>query len=134
MDIDELSFSDCSELSEPPTSLVPPEGFFLPSPDESSAGRSQDEDLPPARKKRRVAPKERSTEVLDLHPRIDLSYGEQQSQIDLLVNTIRRHRKIVVIAGAGISTSAGSMHPASPAASCANVLHSSRLSLRRWPF
>ncbi|KNG85922.1 SIR2 family histone deacetylase (Hst4), partial [Aspergillus nomiae NRRL 13137] len=36
-----------------------------------------------------------------------LSYTEQQAQIDLLTKTLRRHRKIVVIAGAGISTSAG---------------------------
>jgi NAD-dependent histone deacetylase SIR2 len=56
-----------------------------------------------------AAPKERQTQRLDLSANAGLSYGEQQSQIDLLVKTLRRHRKIVVIAGAGISTSAGSM-------------------------
>ncbi|KAL4782996.1 putative SIR2 family histone deacetylase [Aspergillus varians] len=107
--MEDLSFSDCSDLSSAPSSPIAPEGFFLPSPDDSSAGRSQDDDdLPPARKKRRVAgPKERRTQLLDLTPHSSLSYGQQESQIDLLVNTIRYHRKIVVIAGAGISTSAG---------------------------
>ncbi|KAL3488105.1 silent information regulator protein Sir2p [Aspergillus germanicus] len=100
-------FSDCSSLSSVPSSPIAPEGFSLPSPDETSGGPSQD-DLPPARKKRRVAaPKERQTQRLDLAAGAGLSYGEQQSQIDLLVKTLRRHRKIVVIAGAGISTSAG---------------------------
>ncbi|KAF7594099.1 hypothetical protein BBP40_010097 [Aspergillus hancockii] len=106
----DYGFSDVSELSSPPASPTPPPGFY-PSPppsqdaDESSGIRSQDrDDLPPARKKRRVAaPKERRTQRLDL----SADYAEQQSQIDLLTETIRRHRKIVVIAGAGISTSAG---------------------------
>lgn len=111
MEVDGISFSDCSDLSSVPSSPIAPEGFFLPSPDESSAGR-QDDDLPPAKKKRRVAlPKERRTQLLDLNPAAGLSYGDQESQIDLLVNTIRGHRKIVVIAGAGISTSAGSTRP-----------------------
>ncbi|KAL4774957.1 NAD-dependent protein deacetylase hst4 [Aspergillus nidulans var. acristatus] len=106
MEIDDFSFSD-SELSDA-QSLIEPEGFSLLSPDESSGGRSQDE-LPPARKKRRVAgPKERRTQHLDLTPRLGFSdYGDQEPQINLLVNTIRNHKKIVVIAGAGISTSAG---------------------------
>ncbi|KAL5341840.1 DHS-like NAD/FAD-binding domain-containing protein [Aspergillus crustosus] len=108
--MDEFFLSDCSDLSSVPPSpiLIAPEGFSYPSPDESSAGRSQDDDLPPAKKKRRVAgPKERRTQRLDLSPRARLSLGEQDDQIDLLVKTIRGHRKIVVIAGAGISTSAG---------------------------
>ncbi|KAI9928808.1 hypothetical protein ASPWEDRAFT_168781 [Aspergillus wentii DTO 134E9] len=104
--------SDISELSSPPQSPLPPPGFY-PSPppsqdaDElSSAARGQDE--PPARKRRRVAaPKERQTQHLDLSADSGLSREEQQSQVDLLTKTLRRHRKIVVIAGAGISTSAG---------------------------
>lgn len=114
-------FSDVSELSSPPASPTPPPGFY-PSPppsqeaDESSGIRSQDrDDLPPAKKRRRVAaPKERRTQRLDLSSSAGLSYTEQQAQIDLLTKTIRRHRKIVVIAGAGISTSAGSMHSPLP--------------------
>jgi NAD-dependent histone deacetylase SIR2 len=50
----------------------------------------------------------RSTQHLDLSDTADLSYAQQQAQIDLLVQTLRTRRKIVVIAGAGISTSAGS--------------------------
>ncbi|PYH92174.1 silent information regulator protein Sir2p [Aspergillus ellipticus CBS 707.79] len=104
--------SDCSSLSSAPASPLAPPGFY-PSPppsqdaDESSAARGQD-DLPPARKKRRVAaPKERCTQHLDLSATAALSFAQQQSQIDYLTKTLRRHRKIVVIAGAGISTSAG---------------------------
>ncbi|OJJ49689.1 hypothetical protein ASPZODRAFT_139064 [Penicilliopsis zonata CBS 506.65] len=103
--------SDVSDLSSPPASPCAPPGFW-PSPppsqeaDESSAARSQDE-MPPARKRRKVTPKERTTVHLDLtNPGVD-SYADQRSQIDLLTKTLRRHRKIVVIAGAGISTSAG---------------------------
>ncbi|KAL2872052.1 putative SIR2 family histone deacetylase (Hst4) [Aspergillus lucknowensis] len=101
-------FSDCSSLSSVPSSPIEPEGFSLPTPDETSGAPSQDDDLPPARKKRRVAaPKERQTQHLDLSSGAGFSYSQQQSQIDLLVKTLRSHRKIVVIAGAGISTSAG---------------------------
>ncbi|KAL4924361.1 putative SIR2 family histone deacetylase (Hst4) [Aspergillus undulatus] len=104
--MDYFAFSDDdSDLSDAPSSPIEPPDFFLPSPDESSAGQAE---RPPARKKRRVAgPKERKTQLLDLTPRADLAYSEQDAQINLLVNTIRNHRKIVVIAGAGISTSAG---------------------------
>ncbi|KAL4796365.1 DHS-like NAD/FAD-binding domain-containing protein [Aspergillus venezuelensis] len=106
MEVDYLTFSDDdSVLSDAPSSPIEPPDFFLPSPDESSAGQGE---RPPARKKRRVAgPKERRTQLLDLTPRAGLAYADQDEQIDLLVSTIRGHRKIVVIAGAGISTSAG---------------------------
>ncbi|KAE8150073.1 DHS-like NAD/FAD-binding domain-containing protein [Aspergillus avenaceus] len=103
-------FSDVSELSSPPASPTPPPGFYPsppPSQEADESTRSQDRDELPPRKKRRVtAPKERRTQHLDLSA-AGLSYAEQQAQIDLLTKTIRRHRKIVVIAGAGISTSAG---------------------------
>ncbi|KAL4893964.1 silent information regulator protein Sir2p [Aspergillus ambiguus] len=89
--------SACS-LSSPP-----PSPTLYPSPPPS-----QDSELPPARKKRRVAaPKERQTLQLDLSAGAHLALTDQLSQIDLLRKTLRRHRKIVVIAGAGISTSAG---------------------------
>ena len=105
--------SDVSELSSPPASPVPPEGFLYPSPPPS-----QDADQPsaargpraaPASKRRRVAlPKERTTQKLDLSEDSPLSLEEQAPQIDLLVQTLQKHRKVVVVAGAGISTSAGS--------------------------
>lgn len=108
--------SDVSELSSPPASPVPPEGFLYPSPPPSQD--SQDADQPsaargpraaPASKRRRVAlPKERTTQKLDLSEDSPLSLEEQAPQIDLLVQTLQKHRKVVVVAGAGISTSAGS--------------------------
>ncbi|KAK9591403.1 hypothetical protein V6Z98_002446 [Aspergillus fumigatus] len=111
--MDDFDLSELSELSSPPASPQSPPSF-IPSPppsqdagESSSAARGQD-GLSPARKKRRVAtPKERTTQHLDLSRDSGLSFREQQAQVDLLVKTLRRHRKIVVIAGAGISTSAG---------------------------
>ncbi|KAL3480221.1 putative SIR2 family histone deacetylase [Aspergillus californicus] len=101
-----MDYSSDSGLSDAPSILSEPPGFSLPTPDESSA--CQDDDLPPAKKKRRTAgPKERRTQLLDLSSNASLSYGQQEEQIDILTNTLRRHRKIIVIAGAGISTSAG---------------------------
>lgn len=118
--MDDFDLSELSELSSPPVSPQSPPSF-IPSPppsqdagESSSAARGQD-GLSPARKKRRVAtPKERTTQHLDLSRDSGLSFREQQAQVDLLVKTLRRHRKIVVIAGAGISTSAGSMHSLQP--------------------
>ncbi|PLN81488.1 DHS-like NAD/FAD-binding domain-containing protein [Aspergillus taichungensis] len=109
----EDDFSDISELSSPPASPSPPPGFY-PSPppsqdtDASSTGRGRQDEQPPARKRRRVAlPKERCTQHLDLSADSGLSASQQQDQIDLLTKALRTHRKIVVIAGAGISTAAG---------------------------
>ena len=104
--------SDLSDLSSPPTSpQTPPE--FYPSPPPSQlyeeASRSRPSGQEPARKKRRVSgPKPRTTQHLDLTATAQRSREEQREQIDCLVKTLRRHRKIIVIAGAGISTSAGS--------------------------
>lgn len=111
MEIDDDT--DTSDLSSPPASPRPPPGFY-PSPppsqdqdaDDFSAARSQDER--PAKKRRRVEPKPRTTQHLDLSCNDEQSYAQQQAQLDLLKKTLRKHRKIVVIAGAGISTSAGS--------------------------
>ena len=62
----------------------------------------------PAKKRRTTEPKERTTQYLDLRPRSEASLGNQQSQLDTLMRALRKRRKIVVIAGAGISVSAGS--------------------------
>ena len=61
-----------------------------------------------------MGPTPRSTQHLDLSTAGEQSYAQQQAQIDLLVKTLRTRRKIVVIAGAGISTSAGSESTHSP--------------------
>jgi NAD+-dependent protein deacetylase SIR2 len=58
-------------------------------------------------KRRKVTHKERTTEYLDLRA----SYNPSQNDEDLLqhlTSTLRKKQKIVVIAGAGISVSAGS--------------------------
>lgn len=68
---------------------------------------SGEEDGPPPTKKRRIGePKQRTTEYLDLRSE-ELSESEQ-AQLDRLLKVLHKKRKIVVIAGAGISVSAGS--------------------------
>jgi NAD-dependent SIR2 family protein deacetylase len=69
---------------------------------------SSNDDGAPPRKKRKLTPadpKERTTERLDLtNSEVD---EEQQPQLQRLLNVLHKKRKIVVIAGAGISVSAG---------------------------
>lgn len=103
--------SDVSELSSAPASPSPPPGFYPSPPPSQDADESRQAEAPARKKRRTAAPKERRTQRLDL--RLD-SLAQQQPQIDLLTKTLRRHRKIVVIAGAGISTSAGSMSSLPP--------------------
>lgn len=121
---DHSELSECSDLSSLSSSRLSSPTFY-PSPppsqrldsEQRSCGTSrarasgpddsQDSDQP-AKKKRRVGPKPRSTQHLDVSRASPLTYTNQQAQIDLLTKTLRTHRKIVVIAGAGISTSAGS--------------------------
>ncbi|EED24096.1 SIR2 family histone deacetylase (Hst4), putative [Talaromyces stipitatus ATCC 10500] len=100
--------SGISDLSSPPDSPQPPSECY-PSPpptqdDQEKRARASSE---PAKKRRRVGPPPRSTEHLDLTNPERLPYADQLPQINLLTKTLRSHRKIVVIAGAGISTSAG---------------------------
>jgi NAD-dependent histone deacetylase SIR2 len=74
----------------------------------ASTPSGEEDGLSPPRKKRKIAdPKVRTT------ARLDLSLGEvkpdEQPQLDKLLKVLHKKRKIVVIAGAGISVSAGSM-------------------------
>ena len=114
-----------SELSSARSSMSPPpechHPFSYPSPQSSqdhsacassseqpSKKRSRDpEDLGPPKKRKTTEAKPRTTVHLDLrsppkHPEFD-----QTAPLNLLLKTLRKRRKIVVIAGAGISTSAG---------------------------
>ncbi|KAG7135363.1 NAD-dependent protein deacetylase hst4 like [Verticillium longisporum] len=61
------------------------------------------------RKRRKIAaPKERTTEYLDFDKVRDNGFdAESDRKLDRLVDTLRYQKKIVVIAGAGISVSAG---------------------------
>ncbi|KAF4556923.1 Sir2-like protein 4 [Elsinoe fawcettii] len=68
--------------------------------------RVSNNDGPPPAKRRRISDrKERTTEYLDL--RQDPVREDDQEQLDRLVKTLHKRRKIVVVAGAGISVSAG---------------------------
>jgi NAD-dependent histone deacetylase SIR2 len=72
----------------------------MPSPPSSN-----DDGAPPRKRRKLADPKERTTERLDLSSaEID---DEQQPQLQRLLNVLHKKRKIVVIAGAGISVSAG---------------------------
>ena len=71
------------------------------------SGATTDPDEARPAKRRRVT-KERSTEYLDLrHEEVD---PDQQAELDQLLHVLHKRRKIVVIAGAGISVSAGSKY------------------------
>jgi NAD+-dependent protein deacetylase SIR2 len=62
---------------------------------------------PPAKKRRTVGPKERTTEYLDLTKDQGLWEAADEAQLQRLLAALRKKKKIVVIAGAGISVSAG---------------------------
>jgi len=69
---------------------------------------ARDKDGPPPAKRRRVSkePKERTTEYLDLRSgEVD---ADQQAGLDRVVRALHKRQKIVVVAGAGMSVSAGS--------------------------
>ncbi|KFA70494.1 hypothetical protein S40285_00567 [Stachybotrys chlorohalonatus IBT 40285] len=70
---------------------------------------SATDDGPRPAKRRRLAPppKERTTERLDLTKAMDDMTDDDRQQMDRLVSVLRKKKKIVVIAGAGISVSAG---------------------------
>lgn len=86
-----------------------------PSPDDmdiSSSSLRDSDDTPPAKRRKLCEPRVRTTEKLDL------SSGQadeaQKAQLDKLLKVLYKKRKIVVVAGAGISVSAGSTFPPIP--------------------
>lgn len=115
------SDSGLSDLSSELSSIrsVSPPPIDYPSPQSTqenaeSTSSSQDEsqkrpreldDLPPAKKRKSVEAKPRTTVHLDLQS--PSPAADQSSQLALLLKVLRKRRKIVVIAGAGISTAAG---------------------------
>lgn len=114
------------------SSPAPPDTYNHPSPPSSyetdTRGSSEalevrvpDHDEPPAAKRRKVyQPKPRTTEYLDLGADggDEEHIARQNAQLRRLVENLRGKKKIVVIAGAGISVSAGStfklQHPLYP--------------------
>jgi NAD+-dependent protein deacetylase SIR2 len=91
-----------SLLSSPPASPDIPAAFLTPPPSQDAG-----EDMPPARKRRKIEPKERTTRHLDLTSDSAQSQYDRDEANELLVEALHERKKIVVIAGAGISVSAG---------------------------
>ena len=67
-------------------------------------------EAPPPGKRRRVEPTRWMTQHLDLTGLSGSTTAGQEVQLDTLLEVLRKRKKIVVIAGAGISVSAGSRH------------------------
>ena len=116
---DDIS-DNSSELSSPPSSPIPPPDFYpTPTPSQDldglDTGPTNDcDDMPPTKRRRKIEPKPRTTQHLDLRATSVQAPSEQREQFDLLEKALRNRRKIVVIAGAGISVSAGSTCPFFP--------------------
>lgn len=111
--LSELSDSELSELSRSvyprsypsPSSSKRSSAETSPAPENMASPPSSNDDDDRPRKKRKLAdPKERTTKRLDLTQ--DLTDADKP-QLDRLLKTLHKKRKIVVIAGAGISVSAG---------------------------
>ncbi len=106
---------DLSNRYPSPTSSALPSGSASPlKPSDMSDSTEEIQvrtDGPPPPKRRRIAapPKPRTTSYIDLETRCD----EVDEHLGRLMSALRK-KKIVVIAGAGISVSAGSMFPWSP--------------------
>jgi NAD+-dependent protein deacetylase SIR2 len=98
-----------SDLSSAPSSpIAPPDFYPTPTPSQDpEIAANVDEDMPPARKRRKVEPKPRITQHLDLTSDASQSYYDRQRSLEILLKTLRKRQKIVVVAGAGISVSAG---------------------------
>ena len=100
--------SSVGSLSPPPPEYPTP-----PSSQDSNASYGQkrpadSDDTPPAKKRKTTEPKTRITQHLNLGSSPQSLATDQKVQLDTLLATLRKRRRIVVVAGAGISVSAGS--------------------------
>ncbi|KAI9706528.1 MAG: hypothetical protein M1836_003534 [Candelina mexicana] len=120
-----MDFDATSDLSSPLSSVPslspsPPDCYPSPSSSQEfsavspladgqdSLPAAMDRDGPPPAKKRKIAePKPRTTRHLNLLANTDPGEACQTSELGLLLKVLRKKRKIVVVAGAGISVSAG---------------------------
>ncbi|KAJ9607857.1 hypothetical protein H2200_007936 [Cladophialophora chaetospira] len=99
-----LSSIPSSPLSSPPDSPILPPAFQTVTPPPSQhAG----DEMPRPRKRRKIEPKIRTTQYLDLTSDTAQSDYDRSEALDTLLKAVRTRRKIVVVAGAGISVSAG---------------------------
>ncbi|KAL8723809.1 MAG: hypothetical protein Q9181_007180 [Wetmoreana brouardii] len=115
------SLTDLSSDLSSVGSLSPPPPVDYPSPPSSQNCTSDDsasrpigrkrsresDDQESGKKRRKSEPKPRTTQYLDLQSQPDTLSSDQMSQLDTLSKVLRQRKKIVVIAGAGISVSAG---------------------------
>ncbi|KAL8696145.1 MAG: hypothetical protein Q9201_007805 [Fulgogasparrea decipioides] len=111
------SLTDLSSDLSSVGSLSPPPPIDYPSPPSSqnctsddSTGRKrsrESDEQEPGKKKRKSEPKPRTTQYLDLQSQPATLSSDQISELDTLSKVLRQRKKIVVIAGAGISVSAG---------------------------
>lgn len=105
----ENALDSSSELSSPPSSPEWPHDLNFPSSQNTTSEESRaDGDMEPARKRRKIASQPRKTHYLDISARSLQGEEEQDAALALMLKVLRKRRKIVVIAGAGISVSAGS--------------------------
>jgi NAD-dependent histone deacetylase SIR2 len=65
--------------------------------------------MPPIKRRKVAEIKPRTTKYIDLQSPSHRLLTDQNAELALLLKVLRKRRKIVVIAGAGISVSAGSM-------------------------
>ena len=105
--------SSIGSLSPPPDYPTPPSSQDIISSvsQRLSQKRPYDgEHTPPVKKRKTVEPKPRTTRHLDLRAHPSSLATDQKIQFDTLLKVLRKRQKIVVVAGAGISVSAGSMY------------------------
>ena len=119
--MDDDSLSDLSSDLSSTRSLSPPQDYPSPvsSQDQEAINSTDrhfmkraldDTDVPIAKKRKIAEPKPRTMQYLDLNTFSSHCAAEQKPQLDILLKVLRKRRKIVVIAGAGISVSAGSAY------------------------
>ena len=122
MDSDSSILSDLSSDLSSIRSISPPLDYPSPtltqdtengelSSSQSKKRSSDTEEQPPTKRRKRPEPKPRKTDTLDLTKDLSSLATEQKDGLHKLLQVLRKRRKIVVIAGAGISVSAGSKSP-----------------------
>ncbi|PHH69982.1 hypothetical protein CDD80_6331 [Ophiocordyceps camponoti-rufipedis] len=109
--------SPLSSLPDSPSRPPSPIAIRYPSPESSAALSGTQSPVkvadvlatcpPPAKRRRLVTPRDRSTAHLDLMKPHDVFGHEDNFHLQRLLSALRSKKKIVVIAGAGISVSAG---------------------------
>ncbi|KAH0595649.1 hypothetical protein MHUMG1_06826 [Metarhizium humberi] len=116
-----VTASPLSSLSKTPSlpsspDVQPDAGVRYPSPTSTSTSGTQspiklgdpvDDSPRPAKKRRITPPRERITAYLDLMKSHDDFSHEDNFHMERLLSALRKKKKIVVVAGAGISVSAG---------------------------